>query len=68
MCEWVNIRTCSLEQSEVKAWQISRDIEEEQGYTLDCEAMCDDPAGFQMSSDQPESDFSRSHHIKALLL
>ncbi len=42
---------CSQEQSQVKAWQIIRDTEEEQRYTLDCEAMCDDPAGFQMSSD-----------------
>ena len=47
----VNIRVCSREWSEVKARQISRDAEEKQGYTLDCEAMCDDPAGFQMSSD-----------------
>lgn len=42
---------CSQEQSEVKASQISRDTEEEQEYTLDCEAMCDDHAGFQMSFD-----------------
>lgn len=47
----VNIRVCSQEKSEVKAWQINQDKEEYQGYTLGCEAMCDDPAGFQMSSD-----------------
>lgn len=42
---------CNQKWSEVKAPQISWGTEEAPQYTLDGEAMCDDPAGFKMSSD-----------------
>lgn len=42
--------------------EIRRDTEEE-GCAFECEAMSDDPAGFQMNSDYPGTHPSSSCHV-----